>query len=203
MTSRHPDWVLGFQDEVWWSRFTQPHLSAWSPDGQPLHLVEQTPQAKDKAAKALACYGVVLRHCPQAVGQWEETIWLRFVEGRPLSAITTQFLAWCCSKLQAQGKRVWILVWDNASWHISRAVQAWIRTHNREVQQSGQGVRIFVCPLPIKSPWLNPIEPKWVHGKRRVVEPERTLPPLELEERICAALDCSLEDHLSVPKNVV
>ena len=25
--------------------------------------------------------------------------------------------------------------------------------------------------LPSKSPWLNNIEPKWVHGKRAIVEP--------------------------------
>ena len=160
LTSRHPDWVIGFQDEVWWSRFTQPHLHSWSTDGQPLRLVEQTPQAKDTDGKALACYGVLLRHCPQAAEQWEEAIWLRFVDGRPVSAITTQFLAWCCDKLQQQGKRVWILVWDNARWHTSRAVQDWIRAHNRQIKETGQGVRIFVCPLPIKSPWLNPIEPK-------------------------------------------
>ena len=202
LTSRHPDWVIGFQDETWRSRFSQPHLHSWSPDGQPLRLVEQTPQAKDTDGKALACYGVLLRHCPQTAGQWEESIWLRFVDGRPVSAITTQFLAWCCDKLQQQGKRVWILVWDNARWHTSRAVHDWVRAHNRQVTETGQGVRIFVCPLPIQSPWLNPIEPKWVHGKRRIVEPDRTLPPCELEERICAALDCPREDHLSLSKNV-
>jgi hypothetical protein len=26
------------------------------------------------------------------------------------------------------------------------------------------------CLLPKHSPWLNAIEPKWVHGKRKVVE---------------------------------
>ena len=36
-------------------------------------------------------------------------------------------------------------------------------------------MRIVPCPLPIKSPWLNPIEPKWVHSKRKVVEPDRLL----------------------------
>lgn len=203
LASRHSDWVIGFQDETWWSRFTQPHLSAWSPDGSPLHLVEQTPRTKDPDGKALACYGVLLRHCPLKAEHWEERIWLRFVDGRPVSAITTQFLDWCCTKLQAMGKRVFILVWDNASWHISRIMKDWIAEHNRQVQQTGEGVRIYVCPLPTKSPWLNPIEPKWVHGKRRIVEPNRALPPSELEERVCAALVCPREDHLSLSKNVV
>lgn len=165
--------------------------------------MEQTPRAKDPDGKALACYGVLLRHCPQQAEHWEESIWLHFVDGRPVSDITTQFLAWCCAKLQALGKRVFILVWDNASWHSSRMVKDWIAEHNRQVWQMGQGVRIYVCPLPTKSLWLNPIEPKWVHGKRRIVEQDRTLPPWELEERVCTALACPCEVHLSLSKNVV
>jgi hypothetical protein len=43
------------------------------------------------------------------VGQ-EEAVWLRFVDGRPISALTTQFLAWCCAKLEAHGVRVWALI---------------------------------------------------------------------------------------------
>jgi hypothetical protein len=29
--------------------------------------------------------------------------------------------------------------------------------------------------LAVKSPWLNPIEPKWAPGKKAIVEPERLL----------------------------
>lgn len=194
--------MIGFQDETWWSRFAQPHVHSWSPDGKPLHLVKHTPQVKEPDGKALACYGVLLRSCPQVAGEWQDAIWLRFVDGRPVSDITTQFLEWCCAKLQAQGIRVWILVWDNALWHTSRVVKQWIRTHNRLVKQSEQGVRIYVCPLPTKSPWLNPIEPKWVHGKRRITEPTRVLSPSELEDRVCAALGCLPEPHLVVSNKV-
>jgi len=28
----HPDWVLGFEDEVWWSRYAQPNLQTWTDD---------------------------------------------------------------------------------------------------------------------------------------------------------------------------
>jgi hypothetical protein len=48
-------------------------------------------------------------------------------------------------------------------------------------------VRIVSCLLPIKSPWLNSMEPKWVHGKRKVVEPEGLLTAHELAERVCGA----------------
>ena len=72
---------------------------------------------------------------------------------------------------------------------VGRCAQ-WIHAHNRQVQTTGRGVRIVNCYLPIKSPWLNPIEPKWAHGKRRVVEPTRLLPAAELRARVCAAFDC-------------
>ncbi len=68
-------------------------------------------------------------------------------------------------------------------------VRAWIRQHNQTVKTSG-GVRILVCHLPVKSPWLNPIEPKWVHGKRAIVEPERVLTAAEVRERVCDYFNC-------------
>ena len=131
-----------------------------------------------------------------------ERLWLRFVDGRPVSAVTTAFLAWSLERLAAQGTTVLVLVWDNASWHISGEVCAWIRAHNQRVKRDGCGVRILRCQLPSKSPWLNPIEPKWVHGKRRVVEPGRLLAPSELAERACAASGCPHEPHLTIPEKV-
>jgi hypothetical protein len=95
-----------------------------------------------------------------------------------------------------------LLIWDNASWHISKTVQDWIRQHNRQVKLSYQGVRIVECLLPIKSPWLNPIEPMWVHSKRRVAEPDRVLPAKELAERVCATFANPYEPHLSLSENV-
>jgi DDE superfamily endonuclease len=140
------------------------------------------------------CYGLLLRQTAQ-----DERLWLRFVDGRPVSAITEQFLAWCCPRLQEAGVRVWVLIWDNASWHGSKRVRAWIRDHNRHVKQQGLGVRIVPGFLPVKSPWLNPIEPKWVHGKRAIVEPARLLSAQEVADRVCAYYGCPHDAHLTIP----
>ena len=86
-----------------------------------MHLVQKTSSKEDKQPKALACYGVRLS-C-SADPAWSEQIWLRFVDGRPVSAITTQFLQWVSQRLQTMGKRVWALPWDNASCHISHEVR--------------------------------------------------------------------------------
>src|SRR5262249_23651651 len=39
LAQTHPEWVLGFQDECWWSRLAQPNLHAWTMD-DPLRLQE-------------------------------------------------------------------------------------------------------------------------------------------------------------------
>lgn len=166
-----------------------------------MRLVEQVVARDDHDPKALACYGLLVRDWDDA-GQRDEALWLRFVDGRPVSAITTQFLAWCCTRLAAQGKTALLLVWDNASWHVSKAVRAWIGSHNRTVKQEGAGVRIVSCFLPSKSPWLNVIEAHWMHGKRRIVEPTRLLGTDEIAERVCACYGCVHEKHLSLPQEV-
>jgi hypothetical protein len=169
-------------------------MHAWTEPDRPLRLVEQAVAPNDPDPKALACYGL-LRPDTGA-------IWLRFVDGRPLSAVTTQFLAWVAERLAQEGKRALLLVWDNASWHVSAKVREWLRTHNRAVKQSGKGVRIISCLLPTKSPWLNNIEPHWAHGKRNVVEPDRLLPACELADRVCHYFGCPHEDHLAIAANV-
>lgn len=206
LAQSHPDWLLGFEDEVWWSRVSFPALHTWSDTDHPLRLVEQTVAKQttadpDAARKAIACYGLLVRDYAAATPV-PEAMWLRFVAQRPVSGITTRFLAWCCEQATARSKTALLLVWDNASWHISKEVRLWLRQHNRQVKRTGTGVRLLVCPLPVKSPWLNPIEPKWVHGKRAVVEPDRPLSITELEARVCAYYTCGQLPHLTITEQV-
>jgi hypothetical protein len=124
-------WAVGFCDECWWSRLALPTLNSWAEEGKPLRLIQRS-LAKDdpsEATKAISCYGLYL---PEI----DET-WLRFVDGRPVSSITTQFLGWCLEKLEASGKKVLLLIWDNASWHVSKEVRRWLGKHNRRVKDSG------------------------------------------------------------------
>ena len=155
----------------------------------------------DPDPKAVACYGLLLRQDAAGLASEDEELWLRFVQGRPVSALTILFLGWCCEALATTGTTTLLLVWDNASWHMSVAVRRWLGEHNRRVHRAG-GVRIIPGLLPLKRPWLNPIEPKWVHGKRRITEPARLLSAGEVEDRVCQALNCPLVDHLTIPQEV-
>src|SRR5215208_8030928 len=108
----NPEWAVGFCDECWWSRLALPTLSSWAAEGRPLRLLQKSVAKDDPEPKAVSCYGLY-------VPQLDQT-WIRFVDGRPISSITTQFLSWSLQKLQAAGKKVMVLIWDNASWHISK-----------------------------------------------------------------------------------
>jgi transposase len=199
LAQAHPDWLLGFADEVWWSRLAHPALHAWQDEDHPLRLVEQTVARDDLDPKALACYGLLARSWDGAQRRQDE-MWLRFVDGRPVSALTIDFLTWCLAQALSRGKRAVLLVWDNASWHESGIVRAWVHAHNQQVKRSGHGVRLILSFLPSKSPWLNPIEPKWLHGKRKVLEPDRLLAAADLADRVCAVYGCPHEPHLIQPK---
>ena len=179
-----PTWVLGFQDETWWTRLARPDLFAWAP-AEPLRL---SPNERGNGKEALACYGLLRADTGGML--------LRFVEGRPVSQVTEDYLAWLCERFAAEGKKVFVLVWVNAAWHVSKRVRRWIGAHNRKVKRQG-GCKIRVCYLPVKSPWLNPIEPKWVHGKRAIVEPDRKLTAEEVRQRVCVYYGCHQEEPIT------
>jgi transposase len=184
--AKRPGWGIGYLDEVWWSRFALPSVQAWS-DDKPLQLESRQADKTDADPKAIACYGVWIK----AFGQ----MLLRFVQQRPVSEITCLFLAWLCQ--QVQQLRVLVVVWDNATWHVSKQVREWIKDHNTQVKTSGVGVRLIICRLPVKSPWLNAIEPKWMHGKRAIIEPHQTLSAQQLKTRICDYFGCPLLEPLA------
>ena len=179
------DWAIGYQDEVWWSRLKQPNMHSWTED-KPLRLIEQSQEKDDPDPKAFACYGLDLR--------WQEKqeVWLRFVEGNPKSDPTIQFMNWVLEKTAQEGIAVLVMFWDHASWHKSKMVRAWLRTHNQQVKASGRGTRLLACLLPKKSPWLNPIEPRWIHAKRKVTSPDTKLSAQELAKRVCAVFKQAL-----------
>jgi transposase len=175
LAGRHPEWVVGFVDEVWWSRIARPTLRAWSA-GEPVKMRVLSRRDGDSDPVALCCYGLLR--------QDSNRVMVRFVEGRPAGDVTAQFLAWACDELRAEGKSRLIVIWDEASWHAGRPVSDWIAEHNRRVKRDG-GVQIVLCPLPVKSPWLNNIETRWGPAKRAILETDRILTAEEVVTRVC------------------
>ncbi len=173
---QHPDWLLFDEDESWFSRFAQPAAHAWASPGEALHLVQREPK-RGEAEKALSCFG--------ARRQDSQQVYLYFSPGQPNSEHMWVFIIALLDIARQEGKSVVVLIWDNASWHISQRIRQWIRVYNHAAKAAGEP-RLLVHGLPIKSPWLNPIEPCWVHAKRAVCEPDGDLPSIELRRRLCA-----------------
>jgi hypothetical protein len=86
---------------------SQPDLHSWSEKGEPLRLQELSKDKNDPDPKALACYGMLEAESGR--------MYLRFMSGRPVSQVTTDYLEWLCQQVQAQGKHALVLIWDNAS----------------------------------------------------------------------------------------
>jgi len=78
-------------------------------------------------------------------------------------------------------------------------VQSWIKAHNQTVKQQGYGVRILPSFLPVKSPWLNPIEPKWMYAKKAVYDPLHLLSAQQLAQRVSDYFHIQHLKYLSLP----
>ena len=201
LAASHPTWVLGFQDEVWWSRLARPALHSLGRGGRAdcgwsNRRSRRTTRTRRRWPATACCCALTATD-----GGWHGADWLRFVDGRPgqrghhrLPGLVLR------ASSRPTGKEALLLVWDNAPWHVSQQVRAWIRDHNRQVKRRGRGVRIIACYLPIKSPWLNAIEPKWVHGKRRVVEARPPAHRRRAGRPRLRRLRLPHEPHLAIPE---
>lgn len=179
--------MVGYQDETWWSRPAIPTLHAWAEPSGPLRLVERAVPRGDPDPEARSCYGLSRADTGGML--------VRSVPGRPVSQVTGDDLGGVCERPKAEGETALLLIWDNASRHVSQRARARIEAHNRRAKADG-GVRVVACDLPVKSPSLNPIEPKWGHGKKAIVEPDRLLTAAEVRERVRLYFGCDPEAPL-------
>ena len=202
LAASHPTWVLGFQDEVWWSRLALPALSSWAEPDQPLRLVEQAVAKDDPDPKALACYGLLVRSADRR-GRLAGAD-LAALRGRPpgqrhhhrVPGLVLRQAPGCREGGAAAGLGQRLLARQPGRPRLDPRPQP--------RRSSGPAVACASSPATCRSrvPWLNPIEPKWAHGKRRVVEPARLLTADELIDRVCAAFDCAHEPHLTIHQDV-
>lgn len=171
------------EDECWFSRFAQPQMHSWAATGEALRLVERQPKGREPD-KAIACFG--------AVRQDSDERFLYFCDGQPDTERTILALQRLLVVARGEKKRVLAIIWDRASWHKSKQLRRWLHKHNQAAKRKGD-VRLLTCLLPVKSPWLNPMEAHWVHAKRKVAEPDGQLSVTQLKQRLCAHFQVELD----------
>ena len=93
----------------------------------------------DPDPDAIACYGFYRYDTRK--------ITVRFVEGRPVADITIQFLEWLCGAVAKEGKKVLVVLVDNAGGHIAKDLKV------------PDNVRLY--RLPPCTPELQPAEHLW------------------------------------------
>ena len=174
LAGQHADWLLFEEDECWFSRYAQPNAFAWATPPAPVRFVQRTPPPKTPDT-ALACFG--------AVRQDTQETYLYFAPGQPNSEQMWLFIIGLLVVARQESKKVVVLLWDNATWHKSQRLRQWIRLYNQAAKKAGEP-RLLTWLLPLQSPWLNPIEPRWVHAKRAVCEPDGELTAPELKRRL-------------------
>jgi len=165
-----PSIIVFFQDESWFSG-TPKAVGSY---GQP----EQS-QARAVVKPAHKCKGAWVLYAVYEVltGQVQ-----RYYAPRCNQTYVRQHLEALLMQYQAAGKRVLVIIWDNASWHKAKALRRWYHRHNQRAKREGL-IRLLIVGLPNRSPWLNPIEPVFGQAKRHVVG-RRTVPePRELKRK--------------------
>ena len=93
----------------------------------------------------------------------------------------------------AEDKLDWVVGFEDECW--------WSRVRQPNLHsfgEAGEALRLVEESLEK----ADPMEPKWIHGRRKVVEPEGLLGAYELAERVCSAFGCPHYEHLSIAETV-
>jgi transposase len=152
-----PDGAAVWLDQSWFSRWPY-RFRAWSSR----HPCPHVPQRWNEAVETTALYAALEDESQEA--------FLRWASGQPNSAETVRFLEALMAHWNGIGKRFIVLLWDRAPWHTSQETRGWVRQYNRRAKREGL-TRLILCYLPVRSPWLMPLEAIFGWVKHQVLGP--------------------------------
>lgn len=87
----------------------------------------------------------------------EQRVWVDYAAHTNSTEVLTRLME-RVAQHQRLGHTRLVLVWDQASWHVSKQVRQAIREHNLGVNRTRTGVKIVPIVLPVHAFWLNPVE---------------------------------------------
>jgi len=165
-----PSIIVVYQDESWFSGNPKP-VGQYGRAGHPADAALDKPAHKFKGAWVLyAAYEALTGHVQRAYAPRCNQTYVR----QQLEALLAQY--------QAAGKRVLVVIWDNASWHTAKALRRWYYRYNQQAKREGL-IRLLLVALPSRSPWLNPLEPVFGQAKRHVVGGRAVPQPSQLKHK--------------------
>ena len=190
---RHAGWAAAYTDESWF--VLRPRQSStWACRKQPQRIKKAKSWKKGQAPPSTCLYADLDAGSREVTAEWHET-WNQ--------QETWQHLKGTIRRYAAQGERFLVIFWDNAPWHLAQHLHRLLARYNRHAKRHGR-LRVLLFPLPIKAPWLMPLEAVFGQTKRAVGPMEReSMPALQqaverrLERRNVRATKGRSNDHLS------
>lgn len=152
-----------FIDESWFVLWPHP-TAQWARCRRPVRLPKNKSWRRTERPPSCALYAgmdVVQR---EVRGEWHPT-WNQEETWRHLQGVITAYAA--------AGMRYLVVFWDHGPWHTAASVARHLADYNRMSTEHG-GMRVGLCYLPVKAPWLMPLEPVFGQTKRAVGSQQHT-----------------------------
>ena len=151
-----------FIDESWFVLW--PHKTeSWAERRRPLRIPKNKSWRRKDRPPSCALYAGMDAASREVTGQWHPT-WNQDETWRYLQGVIKEY--------GEAGIRYLVVFWDHGPWHTAASVERRLAEHNRKVKQEG-GVRVLLFYLPVKAPWLMPLEPVFGQTKRAVGSKQR------------------------------
>jgi transposase len=156
--ARAPDRRAGvFIDQSWFVLWPAA-APGWARRGRPPRVRQAKGWPKGKPPPTCCLYARMDALDRTVAPSWHPT-WNKDETWAHLSATIAAYAA--------RGVRYLVVFWDNAPWHHADLVRDRVAAHNAAARATG-GLRVRLCFLPSKSPWLMPLEPVFGQTKRAV-----------------------------------
>lgn len=146
-----------FIDESWFVLWPYP-AEHWAERKCPVRVPKAKSWRRKDRPPSCALYASLDVAGRQVTGEWHET-WNQ--------EETWAYLQGVLKTQRERGIRYLVVFWDHGPWHTAGSVRARVAAHNRQAKQNG-GVHVLLYYLPVKSPWLMPLEPVFGQTKRAV-----------------------------------
>ena len=146
-----------FIDESWFVLWPYP-AAAWARRKRPERIAKAKSWQRKERPPSCALYASMDVERRKVSGEWHET-WNQ--------EETWHFLEGLIVSYQQRGIRYLVVFWDHAPWHVAKSVRRRIAEHTRQAKREG-GTRVLLVYLPIKAPWLMPLEAVFGQTKRAV-----------------------------------
>lgn len=144
-------------DQSWfvlWPRVAE----TWARRRRPLRVPKAKSWGRAHRPPSCCLYADMDAHTRQVRGAWHTT-WNQHETWTHLKRVIRRYAR--------QGVGALVILWDNAPWHVAQRVHRRLDRYNRWAKRHGR-LRVLLFALPVRAPWLMPLEAVFRQTKRAV-----------------------------------